>query len=171
MTVLENRMVLLETSSLMRHCNYEAADVIQYEEYDLPLETIAALKHLEELLKDRSFADKMVNTLKQVGGVNVFNIIPNILQKLLSDQLAESFSYLGHRNKRNFSALHLCSILKRVVRIHKPESSDKQIAEITSSWLVHAKWRQQRAQTKMRKQQQREAVFEDVSEEEHASRP
>ncbi|XP_029671984.1 uncharacterized protein LOC115240770 [Formica exsecta] len=60
MTVLENRMVLLETSSLMRHCNYEAADVIQYEEYDLPLETIAALKHLEELLKDRSFADKMV---------------------------------------------------------------------------------------------------------------
>lgn len=47
-----------------------------------------------------------------MGGANLSNIITNILKKLLSDCLAESFSYLGQRNKGNFSALKLCSILK-----------------------------------------------------------
>lgn len=59
MTALENRMVLLETSNIMRH-NQKATDVIRYEEYNLPLENMQALKQLEELLKDNSFADKMV---------------------------------------------------------------------------------------------------------------
>jgi len=36
--------------------------------------------------------------------------------------------------------------LAGVVRIIKPGTNDAQIAEITSSWLVHAKWRQQRAE-------------------------
>ena len=60
MTALENRMILLETSSTVRHREKEAANVISYEEYDLPLQSIQALQRLEQLLKDRSFADKMV---------------------------------------------------------------------------------------------------------------
>ncbi|XP_036138287.1 uncharacterized protein LOC114255293 isoform X2 [Monomorium pharaonis] len=162
-TALENRMVLLQASNIVPQ---EAANVIEYEEYDLPLKNMQTLIRLENQLKDSSFADKMVNTLKQVGGVNLSNIISNILKKLLSDDLAQSFSYLGQRNKRNFSALKLCSIMKRVVRIQKPDSNDAQIAEITSSWLVHAKWRQQRAETKMRKQREADNINEadDVNE-------
>ncbi|XP_011704274.1 PREDICTED: uncharacterized protein LOC105459730, partial [Wasmannia auropunctata] len=110
-TVLENRMVLLETSGTMRQINQEVADVIQYEEYELPLQTMVALLRLEELLKDKSFANKLVNTLKQVGGVNLSNIIHNIFKKIMSDNIAQNFSYLGQRNKRNFSALKICTIL------------------------------------------------------------
>ncbi|XP_029158399.1 uncharacterized protein LOC114937668 [Nylanderia fulva] len=161
MTALENRMILLETSNIMRHREEETVNnTILYEEYDLPLQNMQALERLEQLLKTSSFADKMVNTLKQVGGVNLSNIIPNMLKKLLSDHFAQTFSYLGQRNKKNFSALKLCSIVKRVIRIHKPESSDTQIAELISSWLIHAKWRVQRAEAKAKKQQEREAIDE-----------
>ncbi|XP_029154996.1 uncharacterized protein LOC114928065 [Nylanderia fulva] len=113
MTALENRMILLETSNIMRHREEETVNnTILYEEYDLPLQNMQALERLEQLLKTSSFADKMVNTLKQVGGVNLSNIIPNMLKKLLSDHFAQTFSYLGQRNKKNFSALKLCSIVK-----------------------------------------------------------
>jgi len=59
MTNLENRMVLLESSNIIRHNNQEV-DIIQYEEYDMPLKNMQALKRLEELLRDGSFANKMV---------------------------------------------------------------------------------------------------------------
>ncbi|XP_011883738.1 PREDICTED: uncharacterized protein LOC105570895, partial [Vollenhovia emeryi] len=91
MTALENRMILLETSNIMRHREEETDNIILYEEYDLPLQNMQALERLEQLLKDSSFADKMVNTLKQVGGLNLSNIIPNILKKLLSDHFAQTF--------------------------------------------------------------------------------
>jgi len=60
MTNLENRMVLLESSNIIRHNNQEAVDIILYEEYDMPLKNMQALKRLEELLRDGSFANKMV---------------------------------------------------------------------------------------------------------------
>lgn len=44
MIALENRMILLETSNTMQHNNREAADVIQYEEYDLPLRNMQTLQ-------------------------------------------------------------------------------------------------------------------------------
>ncbi|XP_032689150.1 uncharacterized protein LOC116852678 isoform X2 [Odontomachus brunneus] len=151
MNAVENRMVLLESSCAMRQFNQEVANAIQYADYDLPLQTMLTLRRIEELLKDSSFADKrkniveyIVNTLKQLGGVNLSNIIHNVLKKLLCDNITQNFSYLGQRKKSNFSALKLCTILNRVVRFHKPEASDAEIAEITSGWLVHAKWRQQR---------------------------
>jgi len=62
MTALENRMILLETSNIMRHREEETVDnTILYEEYDLPLQNMQALERLEQLLKTSSFADKMVN--------------------------------------------------------------------------------------------------------------
>lgn len=61
MTALENRMILLETSNVMRNREEEAANIILYEDYDLPLQNMQALERLEQLLKDSSFADKMVN--------------------------------------------------------------------------------------------------------------
>lgn len=61
MTVLENRMILLETSNIMRHREEETDNIILYEDYDLPLQNIQTLERLEQLLKDSSFADKMVN--------------------------------------------------------------------------------------------------------------
>lgn len=60
MIALENRMILLETSNTMQHNNREAADVIQYEEYDLPLRNMQMLQRLEGLLRDSSCADKTV---------------------------------------------------------------------------------------------------------------
>lgn len=51
MTALENRMVLLEASSIMQHNNQQADDVVQYEEYDLPLKDMQALKRFEGLLQ------------------------------------------------------------------------------------------------------------------------
>lgn len=59
-------MVLLESSNIMRHNNQETVDVIQYEEYDMPLKNMQALKRLEELLRDRSFANKMVKMLYNI---------------------------------------------------------------------------------------------------------
>lgn len=60
MTALENRMILLETSNIMKHGKEETNNIILYEEYDLPLQNMQALEQLEQLLKDSSFADKMV---------------------------------------------------------------------------------------------------------------
>lgn len=59
-TALENRIVLLETSNTMRLINQKTADVIQYEEYNMPLQNLAALQQLEQLLQENSFANKMV---------------------------------------------------------------------------------------------------------------
>ncbi|XP_011136533.1 uncharacterized protein LOC105181463 [Harpegnathos saltator] len=85
-TAVENRIVMLETSN-MRLINKEAADVIQYEEYNMPLQNLAALQQLEQL-QENLFANKMVQTLKQTGGVNLSNIIPNILKKILTRELS-----------------------------------------------------------------------------------
>lgn len=51
-------MILLETSNIIRNRKEEAANIILYEDYDLPLQNMQAL---EQLLKNSSFADKMVN--------------------------------------------------------------------------------------------------------------
>lgn len=60
MNGLENRMVLLEASSIKQHNNEQVDDIVQYEEYELPLKDIQALKRFEGLLQDNSFANKMV---------------------------------------------------------------------------------------------------------------
>lgn len=58
MTALETRMILLEESNTTRH--QETDDVIEYEEYDLPIQNMQTLKRMEELLQNNSFADKML---------------------------------------------------------------------------------------------------------------
>lgn len=58
---LETRFISWEESGFLRSNSNEHANIIDYDEYNLPLQDMQTLKQFEELLtKDKPFADQMV---------------------------------------------------------------------------------------------------------------
>ncbi|XP_063220044.1 uncharacterized protein LOC134529655 [Bacillus rossius redtenbacheri] len=106
-----------------------------------PLKTFEEVDHCESLLKDATFCDKLILSLKVIGGNHLQGSVTNLLKRMLTNQLATEYSWLGAKGKKNFRKLELSHVVMRVVRFHYPSATETEVSIIISNWLKHAKKR------------------------------
>ncbi|GAB1865731.1 hypothetical protein CAJAP_06810 [Camponotus japonicus] len=71
-------------------------------------------------------------------------MIRNILRKIITNTLAQDFSWAGRKTKRCFKDLSLTKIIIQAVRTMYGSVTDNEIAESISKWLTQASLRTQR---------------------------
>lgn len=117
-------------------------------EEKFPITDISALYGIEMKLKDKVFCSQLVNTLKGIGGNDLYSITTSILKRLLTNEVAEFFSWAGQKKKLPFKDLSIFRIVLETVRCHHPSATEVQVSDLISKWLVQAKLRRQRATEK-----------------------
>lgn len=115
----------------------------------LPLINITDFNEMEErITNDKEFANQFVTVLASVGGKDIRQCVNNIMRRLLSDELAEQFSFSGKIIKDNkkmcFSSKQICTSVHLAVRKICKEANDDSIKKVICSWLQQAKTRHNR---------------------------
>ncbi|XP_057210628.1 uncharacterized protein LOC130566848 [Triplophysa rosa] len=91
---------------------------------NLPLLTLEDLEKTEQELKKTVQRKKYVKYLSGLGGFGPKAVIKNIMQKVLTDDLAKEFNWQGRGEKRPFSRLGLADIIKEAASKHKITEKD-----------------------------------------------
>ncbi|CAG9822162.1 unnamed protein product [Phaedon cochleariae] len=155
---IEERLIALEQ---LRQ-NKADDDVESDEEgIGIPLTNLAELDDFEEKIKTNSdYSRKLINVLKRSGGSDVNSIIYGIMRQLLTNSLAQKFSWVGFKGKKNFKELRLAKLITKTVRIHKNTITDDVIAEAISKWLAQAQLRASREEMRANKNKSNNSVEE-----------
>ncbi|KAK4882233.1 hypothetical protein RN001_005552 [Aquatica leii] len=77
----------------------------------------------------------MLSFYSQVEGHDPINKTNTILKKVISNQLACSYSFLGSRYKKTFKQLLIC---KLIIVQNSANQTDRQISDYIKVWLKHA---------------------------------
>lgn len=123
--------------------DYENYNLIESILILLPVSDINNLNKIEEILNDENACNQMISYLQKVGGSYFQQATKFMLRKIISDDLACSFSLLGIRGKRTFKHLRVCKLIMSAVRSHPlwRDTSDNEIEKVISDWLRHANTR------------------------------
>uniref|UniRef100_A0A1Y1KAW5 DUF4806 domain-containing protein n=1 Tax=Photinus pyralis TaxID=7054 RepID=A0A1Y1KAW5_PHOPY len=135
----------------------EDGSVSEEEDTELPLQNLTDLNHFEQKLKDLLFFKKMINMLKRCGGgSDVNSITTRILRQILSNSLAQQFSWAGFKGKSSFKDLRMAKLLIKTVRTMKNDVTDDLIVEAGSKWLAQAKVRACREEMRIKRKSNNE---------------
>ncbi|GAB1862402.1 hypothetical protein CAJAP_03481 [Camponotus japonicus] len=122
-----------------------------------PIKTTDSLKEVETKIENNSaFKGKLIKSLTQVTSTDIKKTIRNILHYLITDEMAQDYSWLGQRRKAAFQNLEISKILTLVVKMRHQDATYEQIYSISAEWLKHAKQRVQRKSHKEEKYRQKE---------------
>ncbi|XP_011874147.1 PREDICTED: uncharacterized protein LOC105565501, partial [Vollenhovia emeryi] len=116
-----------------------------FKRYNFPLKELQELEELENfLIQDKSF-NYFVKEIMQIGGTTYKHMIKRVLPKIMSNDLAKTYSWIGFKGKHNFSTLRTCSaILIATQRTHR--CSEAVIEDVIKYWLVKSTERQKQSQ-------------------------
>ncbi|XP_056336077.1 uncharacterized protein LOC130246932 isoform X2 [Danio aesculapii] len=84
---------------------------------NLPLRTIQDLSRTESELKDPKTRKKYIKSISQLGGFGPRDVIKNIMQHLITDDLANDFNWQGRGHKNAFSRLILADVIREAASI------------------------------------------------------
>ncbi|XP_051728084.1 uncharacterized protein LOC127500717 isoform X2 [Ctenopharyngodon idella] len=79
---------------------------------NLPLKTFEDVDRIERELNTAASRKKYVKYLSMLGGFGPRDIIKNIMQQVLTDDLAKEFNWQGRGDKRPFSQLILADVIR-----------------------------------------------------------
>lgn len=136
---MQNKMNLLEEKML-----YPVNADEEFINVQLPISLYEDLLLFEEQLSEERFKNKLINILKLVGGSNPHVMIRNMLKKLLTNTLAQQFSWVGKKAKRSFKDLRLANVIIQAVRTVHNQITDTEIANSIAKWLTQGTLRVQR---------------------------
>ncbi|KAA0710113.1 hypothetical protein E1301_Tti018903 [Triplophysa tibetana] len=91
---------------------------------NLPLGTLDDVERIEQELKKAVQRKKYVKYLSGLGGFGPKAVIKNIMQKVLTDDLAKEFNWQGRVGKRPFARLGLVDIIKEAASKNKLEEKE-----------------------------------------------
>ncbi|XP_011858099.1 PREDICTED: uncharacterized protein LOC105555682 isoform X2 [Vollenhovia emeryi] len=137
---IENRINMTEEKMQFSYHTYDNDE----SDIHFPISTLTELISFEDQLQNTKFKDKVLNIFKFVGGVNAHAMIRNIMKMVMTDTLAQNFSWTGRKNKRSFKDLSLSKMIIQAVCVKQKELTENDIAEYTSKWLSQATVRVQR---------------------------
>ncbi|XP_071632576.1 uncharacterized protein [Temnothorax longispinosus] len=140
---LEKNSESLKVQSVLDECN--TLEVF-------PIETAASLKEVESMIENNSaFKKNLITSLTQVTSADIKKTIRNILHYLITDEMAQKYSWLGQRHKAAYQNLQISKILTLVVQMRHQDITCEQISSVAAEWLKHAKQRAQRKSEKEKK--------------------
>ncbi|XP_077051267.1 uncharacterized protein LOC143701661 [Siphateles boraxobius] len=79
---------------------------------NLPLKTFEDVNKIERELNTAATRKSMVKYLSMLGGFGPRDVIKNIMQRVLTDDLAKEFNWQGRGDKRPFSQLILTDVIR-----------------------------------------------------------
>ncbi|XP_046401799.1 uncharacterized protein LOC124167809 isoform X2 [Ischnura elegans] len=84
----------------------------------------------------------LVLRLKKIGGRSTKDIAVRVLRYLVSDSVAEKYSWLGKKGKKIFFSLkNIYCVIEATVRHHNPSATEVELISIIQNWLSKAKSR------------------------------
>ncbi|XP_054261016.1 uncharacterized protein LOC128985496 isoform X1 [Macrosteles quadrilineatus] len=108
-----------------------------------PIENESHLENFEKKLQEKKTYDFVVKDLSRLGGTTTKEVTKRILRKLLSDKLAQHYSFHGFKKKKVFGTLKMKNVIFDAVRKtpSTTQSSDAEIEGVVKDWLRQAKFR------------------------------
>ncbi|KAL5234629.1 hypothetical protein ACI65C_002039 [Semiaphis heraclei] len=85
--------------------------------------------------------DALVKNMSLIGGSSFSELLRRILKTILTNQVAEQFSWFGRQKKLSFATTALADLVKSAVKIKYKEETDKHIECVAGTWLAKAKER------------------------------
>lgn len=77
----------------------------------------------------------------QIGGTSYKHMVKRVLTRIISNDLSQTYSWIGFKGKRNFSNLRICSAI--LIATQKTHGCSEAIIEaIMKYWLVKSTERQ-----------------------------
>ncbi|XP_011704816.1 PREDICTED: uncharacterized protein LOC105460067, partial [Wasmannia auropunctata] len=77
-----------------------------------PLRRIEDLNEVEQYLQQPNHFQSTVKELAKIGGTTPYDFVKRCLSLLLSNRLAEQYSWYGAKKKRVFGKLFIASVLQ-----------------------------------------------------------
>ncbi|XP_054272752.1 uncharacterized protein LOC128993024 [Macrosteles quadrilineatus] len=104
-----------------------------------PINTLEEFIELEESLKNEETNNLMIDFFTRVGGSSVEDSVRRTLVRLLSNEVAVSFSWEGRKGKRALNNLAIIKALERVVAASHPQTFTIKIFEVrVREWFRQA---------------------------------
>ncbi|XP_026466029.1 uncharacterized protein LOC113369573 [Ctenocephalides felis] len=107
--------------------------------FKLPMASLTDVQEMEMQLNNDDVAVELIGQLSFLGGHNMRGAVATIMKKLFSRAVAVQYSSKGRKNKLDFSALKLCSVVIQAVRIKYPEVVDADIMKTISAVLAQSR--------------------------------
>lgn len=83
--------------------------------------------------------------VKRIGGRDIHTSTVNVMKRIISNEVATSYSLKGKKKKKVFMDLkHINDLIVEVVQFHYKNSTETDIAKIVSSWLTQSTLRYSR---------------------------
>nr|XP_009292289.1 uncharacterized protein LOC100006143 isoform X3 [Danio rerio] len=114
----------------------------------LPLKTFDDVARIERELNNATTRKKYAKHLSELGGFGPKDVVKNIMQSILTDDLAKEFNWQGRGDKKAFSQLLLADVIrdaafKRSVIRHDCEKEIKKYLSYTADRLTRKRPRQE----------------------------
>ncbi|CAL1678842.1 unnamed protein product [Lasius platythorax] len=108
----------------------------------LPFNSVEDLEeHVEQFLNQPNNFETSVKEVSRVGGKNPYEFVKRNCTRLLTNELAEKYSWLGAKQKRKFCHLKLADLLIVSGQDSNSAYTTKVLEEAIQKWLRRAKER------------------------------
>ncbi|XP_054713587.1 uncharacterized protein LOC129223049 [Uloborus diversus] len=109
----------------------------------LPVQTMDDMFLLDNALLDADATNFMINSASNCGGPTIKATVKRILRKILTDSVAQHYSWLGAKGKAKFCELQIAKVVFVATR-NNPVlgiATDSEIEASIKDWLRHASYR------------------------------
>ncbi|CAH0549539.1 unnamed protein product [Brassicogethes aeneus] len=140
---IEERQKILITEFKKNQKQLPSTDSVDNFEFKekFPLKNEVELEEMEIILKNSEIKNKMVLFFSKQGGIDFKECTRRCLKLCLTENLANTFSFMGQKNKKKFSSLSICEVVLDAVQEFDPTCTKKQIELHIAYWLTKSKER------------------------------
>ncbi|KAK4885497.1 hypothetical protein RN001_001768 [Aquatica leii] len=135
----QNRQILKLLTTNTHNNSTKAFELPDDLELTLPVSNLTDLRRLEEYLSNNRNLSAVVSYLSGLGGRDPTTKTNAVLRKLMTNEFAMKFSFLGTRQKKGaFVELNARKVLIRAIQLACKEITESDIDKFTKDWLKHA---------------------------------
>ncbi|CAH0558840.1 unnamed protein product [Brassicogethes aeneus] len=158
-TILNNRLIKEQNYMLkelisklnavgLKNMDPDEEQFLQQFKNTFPILEDDVLRNTNQLLyEDDKFYKYAVKMVSLEGGHTISECVRKAMKTILDDNLANSYSFKGHKAKKNFTAhKHFVTLIIDCVRNHVPQATTKEIEDQMAVWLTKAKRRMEALQ-------------------------
>ncbi|KAF5300542.1 hypothetical protein FQR65_LT09163 [Abscondita terminalis] len=106
--------------------------------FDFPLKDEANILKLEQYLENETHMNNMIQELSRIGGCHGQDFVKRVMSKILSNEVASGYSWLGLKKKKIFSKLLLSQVVIQAGLKVLKNDTQKSIEDCLKTWLRRA---------------------------------
>ncbi|XP_019884176.2 uncharacterized protein LOC105254819 isoform X2 [Camponotus floridanus] len=116
----------------------EIISIFNNKDVHFPLKTEKDLQTVELILENDDEITKAMNELIQIGGNNGYEFIRRALSMMLTNEIADKYSFFGRKKKKSFCNLNICKLLISASQKGRYCETTKEAEKFIQGWLRRA---------------------------------